>query len=176
MAAKKLMVTGVFRNRLDADQAFEYLNGLGYNDSDINVLMSDKAQINEAPLSTAEDRIGTTGHTAEGAGVGGAIGTVVGATAAGIAAIGTSLVLPGLGLIVAGPIAAALAGAGVGAVTGGVIGALVGTGLNEQNADAYMAALHDGGVVIGVVPQNTDHIQCIEKKFKELNGESVCYG
>jgi hypothetical protein len=176
MLAKKLMVTGVFRNRLDAEQAFEYLSTLGYSDSEINVLMSDKAQINEAPLNNAEDRIGTTGHAAEGAGVGGAIGTFVGATAAGIAAIGTSLVIPGLGLIVAGPIAAAFAGAGVGAVTGGAIGALVGTGLNEQNADAYVAALREGGVVIAVVPQNTEDIQHIEKKFKELNGESVCYG
>jgi hypothetical protein len=176
MPQKKLMVTGVFRKRLDAEQAFEYLNQIGYRDSEMNVLMSDKPPTTEEPLSPAEERIGTTGHAAEGAGVGGAIGTVVGATAAGIAAIGTSLAIPGLGLIIAGPVAAALAGAGVGAVTGGVIGALAGTGVTEQNAEAYMAALREGGVVIGVVPHSTDDIQAIEKKFKELNGESVCYG
>ncbi len=56
---------------------------------------------------------------AEGAGVGGAIGGTVGAIAAAIAAIGTSLVLPGLGLVIAGPIAAALAGAGAGAGAAG---------------------------------------------------------
>jgi hypothetical protein len=176
MSQKKLMVTGVFRSRLAAEQAFEFLNQLGYRDSEINVLISDKVHTTEAPLIPAEERIGTTGHAAEGAGVGGAIGTVVGATAAGIAAIGTSLAIPGLGLIVAGPIAAALAGAGVGAVTGGVIGAVAGAGINEQNADAYVAALREGGVVIGVVPQNTDDIRLIEKKFREFNGESVCYG
>jgi hypothetical protein len=176
MSQRKLMVTGVFRNRLDAERAFEYLNQLGYNESDINVLMSDKSQTTAAPLNPAEERIGTTGHAAEGAGVGGAIGTILGATAAGIAAIGSTLAIPGLGLIVAGPVAAALAGAGVGAVTGGVIGGLVGAGLNEQNADAYLAALRDGGVVIGVAPHGTDDIQLIQKKFEEFNGESVCYG
>jgi hypothetical protein len=38
------------------------------------------------------------------------VGTVVGASAAAIAAIGTSIVIPGLGWVVAGPLVAALAG------------------------------------------------------------------
>jgi hypothetical protein len=48
----------------------------------------------------------------KGAGTGAAVGDAVGATLAAIAAIGTTLALPGLGLLVAGPIAAAFAGAG----------------------------------------------------------------
>ncbi len=189
MSQNKSMLTGVFRNRLDADQAFEYLNRLGYRDDEINVLMSDKPHADkphadkphadkphaDKPLREDEDRIGTTGLTAAGAGVGGVIGTFVGATAASIAAIGTTLAIPGLGMIVAGPIAAALAGAGVGAIAGGAIGALAGAGVNEQNADAYVAALRDGGYVIGVVPQNAEDAEAIEKRFKEFNGESVCY-
>src|SRR5205823_12747858 len=111
----------------------------------------------------------------EGMGVGGAIGTAVGATVAGLAAVGSNLAIPGLGLVIAGPIAAALAGGGAGAVTGGLIGALVGAGITEQNARAYEEALRHGGVAIGVTPRNDDHASDIKKKFEEYNGENVCY-
>ena len=49
-------------------------------------------------------------------------------------------------------------------------------GFSEQNAAAYEdAACRNGGVVIGVVPRNSDHAKSIEQRFKELNGENVCY-
>jgi hypothetical protein len=51
---------------------------------------------------------------AEGLGVGGAVGRGVGAALAAIFAVGSTIVVPGLGLVVAGPIAAALAGAAAG--------------------------------------------------------------
>ena len=55
----------------------------------------------------------------------------VGAALAALFAVGTVVVVPGLGLVLAGPIAAALAGAGAGGVTGGLIGALIGAGIPE---------------------------------------------
>ena len=55
-------------------------------------------------------------------------------TLAAVVAVGTPSLLPGINLVIAGPIAAALAGAGAGAVTGGVIGALVGVGIPEYRA------------------------------------------
>jgi hypothetical protein len=54
----------------------------------------------------------------ESAGVGGAIGVTAGAIIAALAAIGTSIAIPGLGVVIAGPIATALAGAGAGGLTG----------------------------------------------------------
>ena len=47
-------------------------------------------------------------------------------------AVGSTIAVPGLGLVVAGPIAAALAGAGAGAAAGGLIGAMVGAGIPED--------------------------------------------
>jgi hypothetical protein len=112
----------------------------------------------------------------EGMGVGGAIGTAVGATLAAVAAIGTTVVLPiGLGLVVAGPLVAALAGGGAGAAAGGLIGALVGMGIPESNAQAYEDALRNGGIAIGVVPRNSAEASAIQKKFKSLHGENICY-
>ena len=52
------------------------------------------------------------------------------AVLAALTAAGTSIALPGLGLVIAGPLAAAAAGAGAGAATGGLLGALIGWGLD----------------------------------------------
>ena len=172
--AHKKMVTAVFRDRYDAERAFDYLHGLGYLDTEINVLMSDRTRAAYYPAKD-ESKHAAGSMATEGMGVGGAIGTAVGATLAAVAAIGTTIALPGLGLLIAGPIAAALAGGGAGAVAGGAIGALVGAGMTEQNAQAYEEALRHGGVVIGVVPHNDDHSNDVQAKFKQFNGENVCY-
>ena len=174
MAQRQQMVMGVFRDRYDSERAFDYLHGSGYLDSEINVLMSDRTKATFYPKGE-EERHSAGSLATEGMGVGGAIGTAVGATLAAIAAIGTSVALPGVGLIVAGPIVAALAGGGAGAVTGGLIGGLVGAGMTEQNAQAYEEALRSGGVVIGVVPHSSESASNIQAKFKEFNGENVCY-
>ena len=176
MAEKKQkMVTAVFRDRNDSEQAFDYLYHLGYSDREINVLMSDKTRSSFFPERKEESKHKAGTKAEEGMGVGGAIGTAVGATLAAVAAIGTTIALPGLGLLIAGPLAAAFAGAGAGAVTGGAIGALVGLGIPEQNAAAYEEALRAGGIAIGVVPRNSEHAKAIKERFTELHGENVCY-
>src|SRR5262249_28818533 len=123
------------------------------------------------PAREAKHEAGTL--ATEGMGVGGAIGTAVGATLAAIVAVGTSLVIPGLNLVIAGPIAAALAGAGAGAVTAGLIGLLAGAGFTEDNAEAYQAALREGGIVLGVTPHNSKDAAEIEKELKNLGGEDA---
>jgi hypothetical protein len=175
MSQSKL-VCAVFRDRLQAEQAFDYLRGVGYAESDINVLMSDKSHSTFSPTRPSDEpRYAAGSYAAEGAGVGGAIGTAIGAAVAGVAAVGTTLAIPALGLIVAGPLIAAFAGAGAGAVTGGVIGALVGWGMPQQNARAYEEALRRGGIVIGVRPRLGDDVTALESKFQEFGGENVCY-
>src|SRR5580765_4691546 len=121
MNERKEMVKAVFRDRGDAERAFEMLHAMGYGESEINVLMSDKTRATY--YSEENDEHYEAGSAVgEGAAIGGAVGTAVGATIAAVAAIGTSLLVPGLGIIVAGPIAAALAGGGAGAVAGGLVG------------------------------------------------------
>src|SRR6476620_6707401 len=97
---RKKVVTAVFRDRYDAERAFDYLHMLGYTQNEINVLMSDKTRSTFYPSTKEEPKHQAGSKAAEGLGIGGAIGTAVGATLAAVAAIGTSLVLPGLGLIV----------------------------------------------------------------------------
>ena len=97
----------------------------------------------------------------------------VGATLAAIAAIGTSLVLPGLGLVIAGPLAAGLAGAGAGGVTGGLIGALIGAGIPEERVKHYEEGIKHGGILMGVTPRSDEDARHFETRWQEHQGQHV---
>src|SRR5215210_363049 len=144
------LLTGMFNDRDSSERAYKSLRDRGYSDDDINVLMSDDTRKNWYGSDSDGDpdsELGT--KAAEGATTGGAIGGTLGAIIGGIAALGTNLVLPGLGLVVWGPIAAGLAGAGAGGATGGLIGALVGAGIPEDRAKEYERGINEGGILIG---------------------------
>jgi hypothetical protein len=81
--------------------------------------------------------------------------------------------LPGLGLVVAGPIAAGLAGAGAGGLTGGVLGALVGAGIPEDRAKEYESGIKDGGIVMGVNPRSDDDATYLESEWRNFRGEKI---
>ena len=163
------MVTGMFRNREDAERAYGSMTSRGYAKDDINVLMSDKTR--DTHFADGDTALGS--KAMEGAGVGSAIGGTLGAVIAGIAAIGTSILIPGLGLLVAGPIAAALAGAGAGGLTGGLIGALVGSGIPEETAKQYEAGINEGGIVVGVTPRNAEDADYFENDWRNNRGENI---
>ena len=74
--------------------------------------------------TATDSRLGS--KAMERAGVGGAIGVKAGAILATVAAMGTSIAIPGPGVVIAGPIATAFAGAGAGRLAGGIIGAPMG--------------------------------------------------
>jgi len=160
------LVTGLFKTKLAAEAAVDALIKQGYTRDDISVLMSDATKSKEFAIES-----GT--HTMDGAGIGGAVGGTVGAVLAAIAAVGTSIALPGIGLVIAGPIVAALAGAGAGGAAGGVVGALVGAGIPEHRAKVYDAGLRGGGILIGVEPRTAEDGDAIEKLLGDLGAEHV---
>jgi hypothetical protein len=166
------IMTGLFRDRESAERAYGSLSSRGYGKDDVNVLMSDATRNKYFPTDRpVETELGN--KALEGAGAGAAIGGAVGATLAAIAAIGTSIMLPGLGLIVAGPIAAALAGAGAGGATGGLIGALVGAGIPEERVKQYEEGIKQGGIVVGVNPRNQADADYFENEWKSYHGEHI---
>ena len=166
------MVTGLFRDRDSAERAYGSLSTRGYSKDDVNLLMSDETRKTHFSSDDAADtELGS--KALEGAGAGAAIGGTTGAVLAAIAAIGTSVVLPGLGLIVAGPLAAALAGAGAGGATGGLIGALIGSGIPEDRAKQYESGVKDGGIVMGVNARSDEDAEYFENEFRTHRGENV---
>lgn len=165
------MVTGLFRDRDSAEKAYGSLTTRGYTKDDVNLIMSDETRKKHFTDDGRETEIGN--KALEGAGTGAAIGGTIGATLAAIAAIGTTLALPGLGLLIAGPIAAGLAGAGAGGATGGIIGALVGAGIPEERVKRYEEGLKSGGIVMGVTPRSDDDALYFEEEWKRNRAEDV---
>ncbi len=164
------VLTGMFRDRDSAERAYNSAISRGYSKDDVNLLMSD--QTRDTYFADGDDT--AMGSKAlEGAGTGSAIGGTLGAIIAGVAAIGTSVLLPGLGLIVAGPLAAALAGAGAGGLTGGLIGALVGSGIPEDRAKEYEEGIKNGGMVLGVNPRNDEDADYFENDWRTNRGENI---
>ncbi len=163
------MVTGLFRDRESAERAYKGISERGYSNDDINLVMSDDTR--KKYFADKDTELGSKAW--EGAGKGASIGGAVGATLAAIAAIGTTLALPGLGLLIAGPIAAALAGGGAGALTGGLVGGLIGAGIPEEHAKVYDKGVRDGGIVMGVNPKNDADADYFANDWRTNRGESV---
>ncbi len=167
------MVTGLFRDRDSAERAYGSLSSRGYSKDDVNLLMSDDAR----KRHFADDKTDATtdlGDKAwEDAGKGAAIGGGVGGTIAAVLAIGTTLAIPGLNLLVAGPLAAALLGAGAGGLTGGIIGALVGHGIPEEKAKEYDKGIREGNIMMGVNARTDEDAEYFENEFRTHRGENV---
>lgn len=163
--------SGIFRDRSSAEKAYQSMHDRGYNKDDVHLMMSDDTRNTHFGDDSAHTELGD--KAMEGAGVGSAIGGTAGAIIGAIAAIGTSIALPGLGLIIAGPIVAALAGAGAGGLTGGLVGALVGSGIPEEHAAEYEEGIKNGGIVMGVKPRNAEDAKYFEDQFKTNNADKV---
>jgi uncharacterized protein YjbJ (UPF0337 family) len=167
-------VTGFYSTPDEADRAYQELSTRhGYAPDQIDVLMTDDTR--RRHFGDVEPGREFTGGTkaAEGLGAGSAIGGTVGAALGALFAVGSSLVIPGIGLVVAGPIAAALAGAGAGGATGGLIGALIGAGIPEERAKVYERGLTEGGVVIGTRARDEQHAAELERDFTSYGGRDI---
>lgn len=165
------MLTGMFHDRQSTENAYNTLQEKGYSKDEISIIMSDETRKEHFSDEVEETEIGT--KAAENAGKGSAIGGTIGAVAGVIAAIGTSLAIPGLGIVIAGPIAAGLAGAGAGGVTGGIIGALVGSGIPEARAKLYESGVKEGNIVIGVKPRNEEDAKYLKDNWRTNKAEEV---
>ncbi|WP_370550238.1 hypothetical protein [Hymenobacter sp. BT559] len=163
--------SGIFRDRSSAEKAYQSLHERGYHKDDVHLMMSDETRDRHFGDNAEHTELGD--KAMEGAGVGSAIGGTAGAIIGAIAAIGTSVALPGLGLIIAGPLAAALAGAGAGGLTGGLVGALVGSGIPEEHATEYEEGIKNGGIVMGVKPRNAEDAKYFEEQFRSNDADKV---
>ena len=165
-------VTGLFNDKDSAERAYKTALESGYSRNDIDVIMSKETREKYYGKNTIlETEVGN--KAAEGAAIGGALGATVGAIAAAVAAVGTVIALPGLGLVIAGPLAAGIAGAGAGGVSAGLIGALVGWSIPEDTLKEYESGLKDGGIVVGVNAKSDEERDRFKNEWTANNGRSI---
>jgi hypothetical protein len=142
-------VVGVFRNRLEADQAIDDLHLAGFREDQIGFAWR-KGDAPEGTTVSGDD----TRKPGEGLAAGAVVGGLIGAAAA--------LLIPGVGPVVSGGIlattfgagataaGAAAAGAAVGATAGGLIGALTGMGVPDDEASYYDREFQQGRILVTV--------------------------
>lgn len=168
--ATNSMLTGSFRNRAEVERAYNSLLERGYTKDDINVIMSDDTRKQHFSATSEVTELGN--KAAEGGLTGATVGGTIGAVA-GVLALAGTLAIPGLGIVLAGPVAAGLVGLGAGAATGGLVGALIGAGIPEERAKLYENDIKAGGIVMGVNPRTTEDAQYIEREWTGYQAENV---
>ncbi len=165
-------INGLFRDKESAERAYDVLERMGYTRDETSVVMSNETRDRHFSVGDGADT-GLGSKAMEGAGVGGAIGTTAGGLLGALLAIGASVAIPGLGIVVAGPLLGALAGAGAGGLTGGLIGALVGSGIPEENAKSYQEAIKGGSILISVVPRSESDAETIRREWRDLGNATI---
>lgn len=157
------VVTGLYETPNRAAKAVEALESHGIPSDDISLLIGDNFDRDAFAVKTHSK---LAKGVAAGATGGGALGALVG----GLTAVG-AVATGGTGLLVAGPIVAALAGAGTGATAGGVLGGLVGAAIPEHEVKHYEDALNKGSVLIGVTcDDDSDELKDIAKQTLKDTG------
>ena len=165
------MVTGLFKDSESVERAYAVISQRNYGTGDINVVMSDDTRrryfSDDRQIDTDLGR-----KIAEGGELGGPMGGTIGTILPAVIAVGV-LALPGLGLILAGPVAVALAAAGAAGLTVGLIGALSDWGIPEERAKQYETGIHDGGILMGVTPRTEEDARHFEQQWEAIGGLHV---
>lgn len=158
-------ISAIFKNGTDARSALMQLEELGFTQEQISVVATD----NSAGKSF---NIEKDSKVAEGTSIGATSGGLIGAIAASLVATG-SMVIPGVNLLIAGPIIAAAAGTGAGAVVGGLAGALIGSGIPEYEVKRYEDEIKQGGVLVIVDEDDENRRAQLENVFKQKDALSI---
>ena len=146
-------ILGLFNNSKHAGMAISELKDKGYA-KDISVISRDDTKGELKGHDVKQD-------VKEGAAAGAAVGAIGGAIWAGLSAVA----LPGLGLLVGGPLAALLTGAGL-------AGALIDLGIPENIAKDYEAKLKRGEVAVGI-RANEDQVDNVTQILNSHGAQNI---
>lgn len=161
-------IVGIFKIREDAMSAARGLRSLGFEEKNVIVLCPDhgKTDVEAVPSEDAEQP-----------GMGKAIGGVVGG-AAGLnigAAIG-SLLIPGVGPVLAitlGAAAVGIGGAVAGAVAGGALEEVWTKGVPKDEVFFYEDALRQGRMLVVALSEDVEQLESGRKMIEKSGAESL---
>lgn len=159
------VVSGIFDNADRVSKLLSDLEDRGFRENDVSILMSDRTRSRYPELEKAS-------KMPEGAATGGLTGGLLGALIGGLTMAG-SILIPGAGLLVAGPVVGILTGAAVGTTAGGLIGALIGLGIPEHEAKYYEQVLHQEGMVLVMVTTSDSKANEVRNLFKSHGAKEI---
>jgi len=158
-------VSGIFRSRDDISEIINSLEEKGISEQDISILMSEETQKNQFGIDTDT-------KAPEGAVKGLTAGGLLGAVIGGLTLVG-AVIIPGPGLVVAGPIIGILAGMAAGGLAGTLVGALIGMGIPEYEAKFYEQSINERGNILLVAHINKDLKPDVKKLFNQYGAYHI---
>ena len=141
------VVVESFARESDAEAAVRALRDAGFSTDAISVVARDESRAQTVAEDAGANDTGS--DVAKGAGIGALTGAGLGALG-GVLVGATALAIPGIGIVLAGPLAAVLGGVGAGGLTGGLAGALAGLGVSDDEARTYQERLEAGDIIVAV--------------------------
>jgi hypothetical protein len=147
---KMTEVVGLFATRMDAQNAIDSLDAMGYNATSVGFL--DRQRDGDVDVDAGPHKAVDEG--AKGVAGGAVGGAAVGAGAGLLASAGLAFV-PGIGPFLAagtllGTLGATAAGAAGGAVLGGAAGTIFGSATDDEHATYYRQGVEEGGSLVTV--------------------------
>ncbi|MBU6234492.1 MAG: hypothetical protein KGQ41_01495 [Alphaproteobacteria bacterium] len=158
-------ITATFQNRFEMESALRQLTAIGVGDGQIGVIMNDETH-------GKSFRIKDDNKSDEGMVAGATVGGIATGLLAAVAGAGT-LAIPGLSLVVAGPVVAGLAGAGLGAAAGGIVGGLIGLGIPEHEAKLYQGEIKAGRILLAVEALDDKQAQQVKRVFENAHALNI---
>ena len=175
------MVTGLFKDKDSAELAFQSVVDLGYDKSDVNVVMSDdvrrrlllahKPSTDPPGTTDLEQAAAANASSSADQTWGGPVGGTVGTLAPVVAAVGV-LLIPGFG-IAAGPLAIALAASAATGVAIGLMATLLNWGIPDSRVKQYEAGVRAGGILLGVKARSDADALQIHQRWQQAGAEHV---
>jgi hypothetical protein len=161
-------VVGIFGARQEAERAASRLDSAGIARSRIVVLTPQSTEQEIAAVPTMDAEQPGMG-IALGATVGGAVGLAGGVTLGGLA----SILIPGVGPILAIGFAAGALGFLGGGALGGKMDNALSDGLPQEEMFVYEDALRQGRSVVIAFAENHTQVEAVHHALKEFGAESV---
>ncbi len=166
------IVSSVFNNETDAQQAVDWLRSNGVPENAISIASRNQQDVPATTAGAAGDDAAEMGKgAASGLGIGAGVGALFGLAAAAIPGVGPFITAGALSAALGPVLGGAAAGAIVGGTSGGIAGALSHWGLNEAEAKHYGGEIERGGVYVGVDTSRTNVADgTIRQAFQRFNG------
>ena len=161
-------LVGIFNSQTEASVAYQQLRARNYGENELIVLTPRGSQQEVEQVPTEEGEQPGMGKAIGGV-VGGALGLAVGAAVA-------TVLLPGIGLVLAiglGAVPLGIGGAVAGAAGGGALENLLTRGLPRDEIFLYEDALRQGRTVIIVVSDDDERLAQARKIMESSGAESL---
>ena len=159
----KTIVSGTFKSEKDLSIAIEWLDENGIAKEDINILISDKSPNKDFKIKTSNKvpEITVKGLTT---------GTILGAILGSLSFVGI-LIIPAIGIAIAGPIIGASTGIALGALAGSLIGAVIGITFPKYEAVFFDENLDKNILLVTRADKSMKSV--IKRKFSGIGATNI---